>query len=300
MSIRFDDRVALVTGAGAGLGRAHAKLLASRGAKVVVNDPGGSLDGKGGSNSAADAVVEEIKGAGGVAVANYASVADREGAASIVQTALDSFGRLDIVVNNAGILRDKSFAKMELDDFELVMKVHLLGTVYVTKAAWPHLLEQKYGRIVFTTSGSGLVGSFGQSNYGAAKTAMLGLMNCLKYEGERSNIKINMISPVAATRMTDGIIDVKTFELSKPEHVSPAVAWLSSDDCDLTGEIVVAAAGYFAAVKVMRTEGAVLGVGAPATIEAFAAAKDKIFNFETAKPYFRTLDDKVKQALGII
>jgi len=299
MSIRFDGRVAIVTGAGAGLGRSHARLLASRGAKVVVNDPGGSVDGRGGSGAAADAVVAEIVEEGGEAAANYASVADRAGAASIVATALKRFGRIDIVVNNAGILRDKSFAKMDLDDFELVMNVHFMGTVYVTKVAWPHLLAQKYGRIVFTTSGSGLVGSYGQSNYGAAKTAMLGLMNCLKLEGGKSGVKVNMISPVAGTRMTEGIIDQKTFELSRPEQVSPAVAWLSSEACDVSGEIVVAAAGYFASVKLMRTEGAVIDPDGPATIEGFVAARERIFDLGTAKPYSRTLDEKVKQALGL-
>jgi NAD(P)-dependent dehydrogenase (short-subunit alcohol dehydrogenase family) len=281
------------------LGRSHARLLASRGAKVVVNDPGGSVDGRGGSGAAADAVVAEIVKEGGEAAPNYASVADRAGAASIVETALEKFGRIDIVVNNAGILRDKSFVKMDLDDFELVMNVHFMGTVYVTKAAWPHLMAQKYGRVVFTTSGSGLVGSYGQSNYGAAKTAMLGLMNCLKLEGEKNGVKINMISPVAGTRMTEGIIDQKTFELSRPEQVSPAVAWLSSEACDVSGEIVVAAAGYFASVKLMRTEGAVIDPDGPATIEGFVAARERIFDLVTAKPYSRTLDEKVKHALGL-
>jgi NAD(P)-dependent dehydrogenase (short-subunit alcohol dehydrogenase family) len=299
MSIRFDDRVAIVTGAGAGLGRAHAKLLASRGAKVVVNDPGGGVDGRGGAGAAADAVVEEIVAAGGEAAPNYADVADRAGAASIVQTAIDRFGRIDVVVNNAGILRDKSFAKMELDDFELVINVHLMGTVYVTKAAWPHLIAQKYGRVVFTTSGSGLIGSHGQSNYGAAKTAMLGLMNCLKFEGEKANVKVNMISPVAGTRMTEGVIDCKLFELSRPEQISPAVAWLSSEACDVTGETIAAGAGYFARVKVMRTAGAIVDPGGATTIEGFLAAKDRIFDLSTAKPYTSTLDPEAKRALGL-
>jgi len=300
MTIRYDGRVAIVTGAGAGLGRSHAMLLASRGAKVVVNDPGGSVDGKGGDGAAADAVVAEIRAAGGEAVANYASVSDREGAASIVQTAIDAFGRIDIVVNNAGILRDKSFIKMSLDDFEAVLAVHLLGTVYVTKAAWPHLLEQKYGRIVFTTSGSGLVGSYGQSNYGAAKTGMLGLMNNLKFEAAKADIKINMISPVAATRMTAGIIDEKLFELSKPEQVSPAVAWLCSEDCDVNGEIVAAGAGYFTSVRLMKSEGVVVDPSGIATIEDFVANRDRIFDISTAKPYNSTLDDATKRKLGLL
>jgi NAD(P)-dependent dehydrogenase (short-subunit alcohol dehydrogenase family) len=299
MSIRFEGRGAIVTGAGAGLGRAHAMLLASRGAKVVVNDPGGSVDGRPGAASAADSVVAEIVDAGGEATANYASVADRDGAASIVATAIDRFGRLDIVVNNAGILRDKSFAKMDLDDFELVMNVHIMGTVYVTKAAWPHLIAQKYGRIVFTTSGSGLVGSYGQSNYGAAKTAMLGLANCLKLEGERANVRVNMISPVAGTRMTQGIIDEKLFALSRPEQVSPAVAWLCSEQCDVSGETIVAGAGYFARVKLMRSAGAVVDAGATATIDGFLAAKEQIFDLSEAKPYASTIDAHVRRALGL-
>ncbi len=300
MTIRFDGRVAIVTGAGAGLGRAHAMLLAKHGAKVVVNDPGGSVDGKGGSGAAADAVVEEIKAAGGEAVANYASVADRAGAESIVQTAIDSFGKIDIVVNNAGILRDKSFVKMTLEEFEIVLNVHLLGTVYVTKAAWPHLLEQKYGRVVFTSSGSGLVGSYGQSNYGAAKTGMLGLMNNLKFEGGKSNIKVNMISPVAGTRMTEGIIEQKLFDLSKPEQVSPAVAWLSSEECDVNGEIVAAGAGYFTVLKLMKGTGYVVDPSHVATLEDFVDNKDKIFDLSGAKPYTSTLDDETKKKLGLI
>lgn len=300
MSLRFDGRVAIVTGAGAGLGRAHAHLLASRGAMVVVNDPGGSVNGGGGDGAAADAVVAEIKAAGGQAVANYASVSDRAGAESIVQTAIDSFGKIDIVVNNAGILRDKSFAKMTLDEFELVLAVHLLGTVYVTKAAWPHMLEQQYGRVIFTTSGSGLAGSYGQTNYSAAKTGMLGLMNNLKFEGAKANIKVNMISPIAGTRMTEGIIDQKLFELSKPEQVSPAVAWLSSEECDVTGEIIAAGAGYFSRVKLVKTLGYVVDPANTATIEDFLANKDKIFDMTGAKPYTTTLDDDTKRALGLL
>ncbi|WP_210317461.1 SDR family oxidoreductase [Oryzicola mucosus] len=300
MTIRFDGRVAIVTGAGAGLGRAHAHLLAAHGAKVVVNDPGGSVDGKGGDGAAADKVVAEITAAGGEAVANYASVSDREGAASIVQTAIDAFGKIDIVVNNAGILRDKSFVKMTLEEFEIVLNVHLLGTVYVTKAAWPHLLEQKYGRVVFTSSGSGLVGSYGQSNYGAAKTGMMGLMNNLKFEGAKSNIKVNMISPVAGTRMTEGIIEQKLFDLSKPEQVSPAVAWLSSEECDVNGEIVAAGAGYFTVLKLMKGKGHVVDPSHVATLEDFVNNKDKIFDLSEAKPYNSTLDDETKKFLGLM
>lgn len=299
--IRFDGRVALVTGAGAGLGRSHALLLASRGAKVVVNDLGGSLTGQGVSSSAADQVVAEIKAAGGDAVANHASVSDRDGAESMVQAALDQFGRIDIVINNAGIIRDRSFAKMSLDDFELVLKVHLLGSVYVTKAAWPHLIGQGYGRIVLTTSGSGLVGNFGQTNYSAAKTAMLGLMSNLKIEGAKANVRVNAISPVAHTRMTENLNAPGMQELLKPEQVSPAVAWLSSEACDVSGEIIAAGGGYFSRVKLVKSPGVVFARrdGRSVSIEEFAERRQEIFDLSQAEPYERTLDDHVLARMGV-
>ncbi|SFC28267.1 SDR family NAD(P)-dependent oxidoreductase [Tropicimonas isoalkanivorans] len=299
MTVRFDGQVALVTGAGAGLGRAHAMLLAERGAKVVVNDPGGTIDGRAGDAAAADKVVEEIRAAGGEAVANYASVADREGATSIVTTAIEAFGGIHIVVNNAGILRDKTFIKMELDDFETVMQVHFNGTVYVTKAAWPHLIEQGYGRVVFTTSGSGLVGSYGQSNYGAAKTAMLGLMNNLKNEKKKADIQINMVSPVAGTRMTQGIIDEKQFALSTPERVAPAVAWLASKECDFSGETIAAGAGYFARIRLMKSRGLTCDPDTMPTIEDLVARKDDIMDLEGATAYTTTLDAETRAKLGL-
>jgi NAD(P)-dependent dehydrogenase (short-subunit alcohol dehydrogenase family) len=299
MTIRFDNRVALVTGAGAGLGRSHALLLASRGAKVVVNDPGVATDGQGSSHSAADAVVAEIKAAGGQAVANYDSVADRAGAADMVKTAIDQFGRIDIVVNNAGILRDKTFAKMSLDDFDIVVQVHLLGSAYVTKAAWQHMIDQKYGRIVLTTSGSGLAGNYGQSNYGAAKAGMIGLMHNLMQEGAKYNIKCNSISPVAGTRMTQGLMPEATLKKLDPRQVSPAVAWMCSEGCDVTGEIIAAGAGYYSRIKFAKGKGAILGGGGIATIEDFAAAKDKIFDLTGAAPYSRTMDDATRKALGL-
>jgi NAD(P)-dependent dehydrogenase (short-subunit alcohol dehydrogenase family) len=300
MTIRFDNRVAVVTGAGIGLGRSHAMLLASRGAKVVVNDPGGAMDGKGGANAIADSVVKEIRAAGGEAVANYDSVADREGAARIVQTAIDAFGKVDIVVNNAGILRDKTFAKMDLDDFDTVIKVHLLGTAYVTKAAWPHMMAQNYGRVVFTTSGSGLAGTFGQSNYGAAKTGLLGLMTNLMIEGAKANIRVNMISPVAATRMTEKVMPGKLYDLLDPGQVSAAVGWLCSENCDVTGEIIAAAAGFYSRIKVVKTKGVILDPKKVTTIEEFVAAKDRIFDMTGAAPYSNTLDDETRKALGAL
>ena len=283
MAIRFDGKVAIVTGAGAGLGRCHALEFAKRGAKVVVNDLGGSVDGTGGSSEAALKVVEEIKAAGGEAVANGASVADKAGAESIVADAIKAFGRVDIVVNNAGILRDKSFKKMELSDFDLVTSVHLLGGAYVTKAAWPHMVEQNYGRIVMTTSSSGLYGNFGQANYGAAKLGLVGLMNTLKLEGAKSNIHVNTIAPVAATRMTENLgIPEEVFKQLKPELISPAVLFLSHDDAP-TGTIIEAGAGYFAKVQIVEGKGAKLGQDA--TLEDFAANWDKISDMSEAKPF---------------
>lgn len=299
MAVRFDNRVALVTGAGAGLGKCHALLLASRGAKVVVNDPGGSTAGQGGSNAVADTVVDEIRKSGGEAIANYDSVADRAGAERMVRTAIESYGKIDIVVNNAGILRDKTFSKMELDDFDDVIKVHLLGSVYVTKAAWQHLIDQKYGRIVLTTSGSGLAGNYGQSNYGAAKTGMIGLMHNLMTEGAKYNVRINSISPVAATRMTEGLLPEQMLKKLDPRQVSPAVAWMCSEECDATGEIIAAGAGYFARVKLVKGAGAVVGNGEIATIEDFVAAKEQIFDLNGAAPYSKTIDDDTRRILGM-
>jgi NAD(P)-dependent dehydrogenase (short-subunit alcohol dehydrogenase family) len=283
MAIDFKDKVAIVTGAGAGLGRSHALELARRGCKVVINDLGGSVDGSGGSSAAADAVVAEIKKNGGQAIANGASVSDRKGAESIINDAVKAFGRIDILINNAGILRDKTFKKMELDDFELVVKVHLLGSVYCTRAAWPIMLEQNYGRIVMTTSSSGLYGNFGQSNYGAAKLGLVGFMNTLKIEGAKNNIKVNTIAPVAATRMTENLgIPEEVFKRLKPELVTPAVVYLCSDEAP-TGTIVEAGAGYYAKVQIEEAKGVKLGDNV--TVEDIAANWSKISDMSTATPF---------------
>ena len=217
MTIRFDGKVVIVTGAGGGLGKQHALEFARRGAKVVVNDLGGSVDGTGGNSAAAEAVVAEIKAAGGEAMANGASVTDDAGVAHLVKQTMDTWGRIDVLIANAGILRDKSFSKMELKDFDAVMQVHVMGTVKPVKAIWEIMKTQKYGRIVVTTSSTGLYGNFGQTNYGAAKLGLVGFMNTLKLEGQKDNIKVNAISPVAATRMTESLFPPEALKVFAPE-----------------------------------------------------------------------------------
>ncbi|WP_225784773.1 SDR family oxidoreductase [Xenophilus sp. Marseille-Q4582] len=269
MSIDFKGRVAIVTGAGGGLGRQHALALAARGAKVVVNDLGGAVDGQGGSLTAAQQVVEEIRAAGGEAIANGASVTDFAAVQAMVQQAVDAWGRVDILVNNAGILRDKSFAKMELADFQLVVDVHLMGAVNCTKAVWALMNEQKYGRIVMTTSSSGLYGNFGQSNYGAAKLALVGLMQTLSLEGAKNNIHVNCLAPTAATRMTEGLMPAEVLAALKPEAVVPAMLVLAHESAP-TRTILCAGAGTFEAAHITLTQGLHLGL-APDTPEQLAA-----------------------------
>jgi NAD(P)-dependent dehydrogenase (short-subunit alcohol dehydrogenase family) len=282
MAIGFDGKVAIVTGAGGGLGRAHALEFAKRGAKVVVNDLGGALDGTGGNSKAAEAVVAEIKAAGGTAIANGASVADDAGVAHLVKQTMDAFGRVDILVANAGILRDKSFGKMELKDFAAVMDVHLMGTVKPCKAVWQIMRDQQYGRIVVTTSSTGLYGNFGQTNYGAAKASLVGFMNSLKLEGAKDNIKVNAVCPVAGTRMTENLMPPNVLEMLKPEFVTPAVVFLASEDAP-SGAILTAAAGVFAAARIEETEGVHLGQKASA--DDVAANWAKIADFSTATYY---------------
>jgi len=260
MAIEFKGRVAIVTGAGGGLGREHALALAARGARVLVNDLGGARDGSGGSATAAQAVVDEIRAAGGEALANGASVTDPVAVQAMVQQAVDAWGRVDILVNNAGILRDKSFAKMELADFQLVVDVHLMGAVNCTKAVWALMNEQKYGRIVMTTSSSGLYGNFGQSNYGAAKMALVGLMQTLSLEGAKNNIRVNCLAPTAATRMTEGLMPQEVLDALKPEAVVPAMLVLAHESAP-TRTILCAGAGTFEAAHITLTSGIHLGLG---------------------------------------
>jgi NAD(P)-dependent dehydrogenase (short-subunit alcohol dehydrogenase family) len=296
MPIRFDNRVAIVTGAGNGLGRAHALLLASRGAQVVVNDPGGAIDGKGGDHAAADRVVAEIKAAGGQAVPNYDSVADPKSAANIVKTAVDSFGTIDIVVNNAGVLRDKTFHNMTVDDFDFVVKVHFLGTAYVTHAAWPIMRAKAYGRVVVTSSNSGIYGNFGQANYGGAKLAVVGFMNALRLEGQKYNVLVNALAPVAGTRMTESLMTPEMLARLDPAFVSPMVAYLCSEQCQRTGDIWSAGAGYFARIEYREAPGLRIEGRAP-TVEDVADNIDKIADLSTNK-VFRTSSEEVAMVVG--
>ena len=296
MTIRFDNRVAIVTGAGNGLGRAHALLLASRGARVVVNDPGGAVDGKGGDHAAADKVVAEIKAAGGQAVPNYDSVADPKAAANIVKAAVDSFGTIDIVVNNAGVLRDKTFHNMTVEDFDFVVKVHFLGTAYVTHAAWPILRAKAYGRVVVTSSNSGIYGNFGQANYGGAKLAVVGFMNALRLEGQKYNVLVNALAPVAGTRMTESLMTPEMLARLDPAFVSPMVAYLCSEQCQRTGDIWSAGAGYFARIEYREASGLRIEGRAP-TVEDVADNIDKIADLSTSK-VFRTSSEEVAAVVG--
>tara|TARA_E500000075_G_scaffold132826_1_gene145684 strand:+ start:299 stop:1165 length:867 start_codon:yes stop_codon:yes gene_type:complete len=280
MSISFNDQVAIVTGAGGGLGRCHALELARRGAKVVVNDLGGTMDGSGGSSEAAESVVAEIMAMGGEAIANGGSVSDRAGAQSMVDDAMNAWGRVDVLINNAGILRDKSFSKMTLDDFEMVVNVHLLGAAYCSHAVWPIMREQNYGRILMTTSPSGLYGNFGQTNYGAAKMGQVGLMNSMKIEGAKNNIHTNSIAPVAATRMTENLMPEEVLEKLGPELVTPAAIFLVSEDAP-NGVILQAQGGQYSLAAVVENSGVNLGV--EATADHVAASYEAIVDMAEVK-----------------
>ena len=260
MTINLTNRVAIVTGAGAGLGREHALLLARLGAKVVVNDLGSDVHGKGGSGSAAQKVVEEIKALGGEAIANGASVTDFEAVRKMVDDTVERWGRVDILVNNAGILRDKTFSKMELSDFRDVLEVHLMGAVNCTKAVWDLMRQQKYGRIVMTTSSSGLYGNFGQANYGAAKLALVGLMQTLALEGAKYDIRVNCVAPTAGTRMLEGLMPQAMLDALSPAAVSPAIGVLVGEDAP-TRMILCAGAGSFETANITLTPGIYLGMG---------------------------------------
>ncbi len=290
MTIRFDNRVAIVTGAGTGLGRAHALGLAARGARVLVNDLGAATDGSGASSDAANSVVEEIRAAGGRAMAHGADVSDADGVADMIGQTMAEWGRIDILVNNAGILRDKTFSKMSLADFRKVVDVHLMGSATVSHACWPIMREQGYGRIVLTSSGSGLYGNFGQSNYGAAKAAMMGLMNVLHMEGARDNIRVNVLAPTAATRMTEALIPPDALKLMAPETITPGLLYLVSEDAP-SRVMLGAGAGCFAQTRVYETRGITLADDdiSPETIAArFADIADPTDQEELASAFDQT------------
>lgn len=273
--ITFDGRVAIVTGAGGGLGRTYALELARRGARVVVNDLGGAVDGTGSSESAADRVVDEIAGNGGEAVANYDSVSTPDGGAAIVEAALEAFGTIDIVINNAGILRDRSFANMELGEIEAVLDVHLRGAFYVSKPAFQIMKEKSYGRFVFTSSNAGLFGNFGQANYGAAKAGLAGLSNVLAIEGAKYNIKSNAIAPIAKTRMTEDLLGPFA-EMVQPEQVTPMVVYLCSEANEHTHEIFTAGGGRYGRIAIVTNNGWIAGQGEVPSVEDIADHLDEI------------------------
>ena len=292
MTIGFDGQVIIVTGAGGGLGRAHALEFARRGGKVVVNDLGGARDGTGGSVSAAQKVVEEIEAEGGIAMADGANVTSYAEVEAMVAAAKERWGRVDVLVNNAGILRDKTFAKMELADFQAVVDVHLIGSVNCTKAVWETMREQKYGRIMMTTSSSGLYGNFGQSNYGAAKLGLVGFMNTLHLEGMKYNIHVNALAPVAATRMTEDLMSEQALEALEPALVTPAVIFMCSEQAP-SRQIIAAGAGGFARAAIVETQGILLD-GDEATAENLAAGWEQASDLSTARELMQGSEQSIK------
>ncbi len=292
MTIDFDGQVAIVTGSGNGLGKSHAMQLAARGARVVVNDFGGARDGTGGSSEAAEQVVTEIMEAGGEAIANGANVADWDQVQNLMAEVMDEWGRVDILINNAGILRDKSFGKMEISDWDAVVDVHLNGTAYCSRAVWNIMKEQNYGRIVNTTSTSGIYGNFGQANYGAAKGGVVGLMNTLHIEGAKNNIHINCVAPTAATRMTEDIIPEAMLAQISPEYVTPAFLYLASKEAP-SRTIMLAGAGCYAVAKLLESDGLYLPES-ERTPEAIAAQFGAISDMSNAKEMMTGNDHVMK------
>jgi len=288
MAISFEGQVALVTGAGAGLGRAYALDLGRRGAKVVVNDLGGDPHGQGADAAPARKVCEEIKAAGGEATPNFDSVSSYDGGFNMVKTAIDTYGRLDAVICNAGILRDIAFHNMSEADWDAVFAVHIKGSFTVLRAAWPVFRQQSYGRVVLTTSSSGIYGQFGQANYGSAKTAMLGLMNVLKQEGAKYNVNVNTVAPVAGTRLTQTVMPQEMVDKLKPELVSPAVVYMASKDCDDSGLIIEAGAGNFNRATIVKGPGVQPGMDDLKDAEWIQSNWDQITSLEGAEPMWRT------------
>lgn len=296
--LRFDGRVVVVTGAGAGLGRTYALLFASRGASVVVNDLGGSRHGDGNSTMSADNVVQEIRQNGGKAVANYDSVLDGE---KIIKTAIDTFGRIDVIINNAGILRDVSFAKITDAQWDAIHDVHLKGAMKTTRAAWPYFIKQKYGRVIFTSSNSGLYGNFGQSNYSSAKLGLVGLANALAIEGSRKNIYTNVIVPTAGSRLTEDIIPPDFFEQLKPELIAPVVFWLCHEDCTENGSVIESALGWAGKCHIIRSSGCILrqNLSADITPENVRENWSQVIDMTSAKR-FNSIEEVTGELLGVI
>jgi len=293
--LRFDGRVVVITGAGSGLGKAYALEFGKRGAKVVVNDLGGSRSGEGQSSKAADLVVEEITKAGGIAVANYDSV---EFGDKVIETAITNFGRIDIVVNNAGILRDSSFLKMKEADWDLIMKIHLKGAFSVTKAAWPYMKKQKFGRIINTSSGSGLYGNFGQANYSSAKLGLHGMSQTLAKEGHKYNIRVNSIAPVAASRMTQDMFAPEILETLTPDKIVPLVVYLTHESCNENGAVFELAGGWVTRVRWQRAR----GVFFPETLTAEVLRDNwnQVNSFEEGADYPTSLTDSLQKVMKLI
>ncbi|RJP32161.1 MAG: SDR family oxidoreductase [Actinobacteria bacterium] len=292
--IGFQDRVAVITGAGGGIGKAYALMLAERGAKVVVNDLGGAPDGSGADTTPAQQVVDEIKAAGGEAIANGDSVSDEAGAARIIEAAVDNFGKIDILINNAGILRDKSILKMETADFEKVLSVHLMGTFFCTRAAFRHMRENAYGRIVSTVSAAGLYGNFGQTNYGAAKLGIVGFMKCVKQEGAKYNIMANCVAPVAFTRLTTGLMPDTLSEKLAPEYVAPMTLWLASEKCDVSGAVFIAGGGYFSRTEFVEGPGVWVPISPGMGPEVVEENKAQIMDLAGGSEFGATMEEATK------
>jgi NAD(P)-dependent dehydrogenase (short-subunit alcohol dehydrogenase family) len=297
MRISFEDRVVVITGAGGALGRNYALFLASRGARVVVNDAGGDKDGIGRSQGPAREVAEEIKAAGGEALASFDDISTSEGARNLADHAVGHFGKVDVLINNAGITRNKSLLKMDLDDFEEVVRVHLLGTVYVTKAVLPLMKERQYGRIVMTTSAAGLYGNFGQTNYGAAKLGIVGFMNCLKTEVERYGITVNTIAPLAASRLGVGIFPPDLMAALKPDYVTAAVAYLCSEQCTRSGAVISAGGGFYTSARMVEGPGVRFDPKRAITPEMIAERYDEITRTDRIMK-FDNASEEVKWVTG--